>query len=134
MMIEDSNLKNNVVCPLNESTVFRSNKIAKSKESRINEWNKANKGSITIFFSIILAVVIAFTVLLIDYARIRSAKSISSAMLDVAVNSTLAGYYAELKEDYGLMALYHNNSSDLSDVILEPHPRIRRPKPVCSRL
>ncbi len=77
------------------------------------------RGGITVFICIILVVVILFTLVLIDFTRIKSAEGIAASALDIAAQSTIAGYHSELKEEYGLMALYNNNHSDISEYIKE---------------
>jgi len=62
------------------------------------------KGSITVFMSIILAALIAFTGIIVDASRLRAAKKHAQAALQLSVQSALTQYHAPLKEHYGFMS------------------------------
>lgn len=73
------------------------------------------KGAITVFLLLIFLGVFAFTALLVEGARIRSARATLSHATNTSIRSTLAGFDAELKETYGLFSC---NEDELSKVPL----------------
>ncbi len=62
------------------------------------------KGSITIFMSIILSALIAFSGIMVDASRLRMARRHAQAAVQLSVQSALTQYHAPMKEHYGLMA------------------------------
>lgn len=71
--------------------------------------NSKQKGSITVFLSIILFTIVSFIFLLIDVTRIYGAQNQFSIASNNAAKSAMANYNAELFNEYGLFAY---NSSD----------------------
>lgn len=67
---------------------------------------KLRKGSITVFLCIVLAVLIPLCTILIDLARYNEAKKIAESSLKVCTESMLAAYDTQLKEQFGLFAMY----------------------------
>ncbi len=63
------------------------------------------KGSITVFMSIILSVLIAFSGVMVDLSRRQSAEKHARGAVQLSVQSALSQYLAPLKEDYGMMAM-----------------------------
>ena len=63
------------------------------------------KGSITVFMSIILSVLIAFSGVMVDLSRRQSAEKHARAAVQLSVQSALTQYLAPLKEGYGMMAM-----------------------------
>ncbi len=62
------------------------------------------KGSVTIFTSIILAVLIFFSGIMVDLSRLQTGKKHAQAAVQLSLQSALARYHAPLKEQYGIMA------------------------------
>ncbi len=67
--------------------------------------DKKQQGAITVFFSIILLILITLTGIIVDGARIRAAETMAREAANTALHSVLANYNQTLKEDYGLFAL-----------------------------
>ncbi|NLG87937.1 MAG: hypothetical protein GX494_01765 [Clostridiaceae bacterium] len=63
------------------------------------------RGSITVFMSIILSALIAFTGIIVDASRLKIAKKHAQAAVQLSVQSALTQYHAPLKEHYGLMSM-----------------------------
>ncbi len=63
------------------------------------------RGSITVFISIILAVLIAFCGMVVDLSRFRLGEKHARAAVQLSVQSALTQYNAPLKESYGIWAL-----------------------------
>lgn len=74
-------------------------------------------GAITVFLSIILLIMVTLAGVIVDAARINTAKSQIQRALESSVSSTLAGYYTPLREKYGLFALNENNEENLEKII-----------------
>lgn len=66
------------------------------------------KGSVTVFVSIALSVIIAFSGLMVDLSRLRAGEKHARAAVQLSVQSALTQYHAPLKENYGLMAMGHS--------------------------
>lgn len=69
---------------------------------------KSTHGAISVFLSIILVPCIAFTVLFVDLSRVLLAKGLTEASGDLALNSLLAHYDADLNEFYGMVTSCQN--------------------------
>lgn len=65
------------------------------------------RGSVTVFLSIILSVLIAFSGIMVDLSRLRAGEKHARAAVQLSVQSALTQYYAPLKENYGMMAMGH---------------------------
>lgn len=65
------------------------------------------KGSVTVFVSIVLSVLIAFSGMMVDLSRLRAGEKHARAAVQLSVQSALTQYHAPLKENYGLMATGH---------------------------
>ena len=63
------------------------------------------KGSITVFISIILAILIAFCGVVVDLSRFRLGEKHARAAVQLSVQSALTQYNAPLKENYGIWVL-----------------------------
>lgn len=63
------------------------------------------RGSVTVFVSIVLSVLIAFSGIMVDLSRLRTGEKHVRAAVQLSVQSALSQYYAPLKENYGLMAM-----------------------------
>ena len=63
------------------------------------------KGSITVFVSIVLSVLIAFSGVMVDLSRLQSGQKHARAAVQLSVQSALSQYHAPLKENYGMMAM-----------------------------
>jgi hypothetical protein len=66
---------------------------------------KKARGSISIFLSIAIVATIVLTGLLVDAARIYSAKNQAARALDIATLSILSGFDSDLKNGYGIFAV-----------------------------
>ena len=64
------------------------------------------RGSITVFLCIVLAVLIPLTCSMIDITRYSLAKKQAKTALKICAESVLAAYDRQLKEQYGLFAIY----------------------------
>ncbi|MDD4296679.1 MAG: DUF5702 domain-containing protein [Ruminiclostridium sp.] len=67
------------------------------------------KGSVTVFVSIILSVLIAFSGTMVDLSRLQTGKKHAQAAVQLSLQSALTRYHAPLKERYGIMATNQNN-------------------------
>ncbi len=67
-----------------------------------------NNGAITVFLSLILVPVLAFTGVFIDWGRAYLAQSVAASSADLALNTILTSYDKELNEYYGLIASCQN--------------------------
>ena len=65
-------------------------------------------GSLTVFMSLILTIVMIFTTVLIDGGRIILARNIVSGAGDMALNAGLTYYNSVLQDTYGLFAISKN--------------------------
>ncbi len=70
-----------------------------------------NKGSITVFISIVLSSIFLVAGIFTDAARIRLAHSQVQRASQTALSSVLACYNNELKEQYGLFGFYLDNET-----------------------
>lgn len=75
------------------------------------------RGSVSLFFIIITAVVFAFNAILIDYARILAAKEQSEYAIQTAARSTLANFDNTLVEKYGLFGMSDSGLSTFETVL-----------------
>ena len=71
-------------------------------------------GSLTVFMSLILTIVMIFTTVLIDGGRIILARNIVSGAGDMALNAGLTYYNSVLQDTYGLFAI-SKNMTELHD-------------------
>lgn len=69
---------------------------------------KKNNGAVTVFLSLILVPVLAFTGVFIDLGRIWLAQGIAASSADLALNTVMTSYDKELNEYYGLAASCQN--------------------------
>jgi predicted nucleic acid-binding Zn-ribbon protein len=67
------------------------------------------KGSVTVFVSIILSVLIAFSGTMVDLSRLQTGKKHAKAAVQLSLQSALTRYHAPLKEQYGIMATNQKN-------------------------
>lgn len=78
-----------------------------------------SRGSVTVFICIILAVLIPFSCIMVDLARISWAKAQAKAALKTCIESMLAGYDRQLKEQYGLFSIYPQSTEAMEEEIYE---------------
>lgn len=81
---------------------------------------RRNKGAITVYLSLIIVIIIAFTGGLIDASRMRAADAQVNRAVDNGTKSLLASYNADLNAQYGLFAFdanAGNNSGMVTDVV-----------------
>lgn len=76
---------------------------------------KKNQGSITVYLSIILSILLVLTGVLVDGARARAAESQVQSTAESAANSLLANYNNILKDWFGLMSMAENNPAVLEE-------------------
>lgn len=88
-----------------EAVAFRSGKFRKGRRliRTPRLWHNEH-GSITIFLSLILAVMLAFVAIFIDYSRMSALKAKSERLLHAATRSVMSAYVPELQRTYGLFA------------------------------
>ncbi len=67
-----------------------------------SQQKRREHGAITVFLSIIMAIIIAFMGMLVDIARIRVAEAQLNRASQLAVDAMLTQYSRKLREDYGL--------------------------------
>lgn len=77
-----------------------------------NFFNKT-KGAISVFLTIILVPMLTISCMFVDASRIKLARAVLESSGDLALNTVLSDYDADLAEIYGLMA----SSQDTSDAI-----------------
>lgn len=77
------------------------------------------RGSITVFICILMAVLIPLTCILIDLARYQEAKRLAESSLRVCSESILAAYDRQLREQYGLFAMYPREKESIEKEIYE---------------
>lgn len=69
---------------------------------------KKNNGAVTVFLSLILVPVLAFTGVFIDLGRVWLAQGVAASSADLALNTVMTSYDKELNEYYGLAASCQN--------------------------
>ena len=67
-----------------------------------------NKGSITIFLSMILLVVVSIVFATTELGRIEVGHTMASRVTYMAEDSCFSQYVKEIYEDYGIMCLWMN--------------------------
>lgn len=77
------------------------------------------RGSITVFLCIVLAVLIPLSCMLIDFSRYSLAKKQAKTALKTCVESVLAAYDRQLKEQYGLFAIYPRDAESIEKEVYE---------------
>jgi len=77
------------------------------------------RGSVTVFLCIVLAVLIPLTCILIDITRYSLAKKQAKTALQMCAESVLAAYDRQLKEQYGLFAIYPRDIEIMEKEIYE---------------
>lgn len=80
---------------------------------------KRNRGSITVFICIILSVLIPLCGILMDLARYNEAVRMADSSLKLCVESMLAAYDRQLKEQFGLLAMYPRDVESMEKEIYE---------------
>lgn len=76
------------------------------------------KGSVTVFVSMILSVIIAFAGIMVDLSRLQTGKKHAQSAVQLSLQSALTRYHAPLKEQYGIMAT-GQDSEELETLIFE---------------
>ena len=66
------------------------------------------RGSVTVFISMILSVLIAFSGTVVDLSRFRAGEKLARAAVQMSVESALTQYFAPLRDNYGLWASGYN--------------------------
>ncbi|HHU89760.1 MAG TPA: hypothetical protein GXZ22_01720, partial [Clostridiaceae bacterium] len=77
------------------------------------------RGSITVFLCIVLAVLIPLSCVLVDITRYSLAKKQAKTALKTCAESVLAAYDRQLKEQYGLFAIYPRDIENMEKEIYE---------------
>lgn len=77
------------------------------------------RGSITVFICIVLAVLIPLSCILIDFSRYKMAEKQAKAAIKTCAESMLAAYDRQLREQYGLFALYPRDTEAMEEEIYE---------------
>lgn len=73
---------------------------------------QSTEGSITIFLSLILILVLSLFLSIIEGARVSAAKIYAERSLSTAMDSVLAEYYGPLWEEYHIFGYYSNAGSE----------------------
>ncbi|NBI71580.1 hypothetical protein D3Z50_10995 [Clostridiaceae bacterium] len=74
--------------------------------------NRRVKGAVSIFLVIILIPTMLLSAVLIDGARMQSARAMTQEAADLAAASALAAYHVDLKEAYGLFAMADKDEAE----------------------
>ncbi|OAB46160.1 TadE/TadG family type IV pilus assembly protein [Paenibacillus glacialis] len=82
------------------------------------KWYTDQRGSVTIFLILILAIVFTFVALFIDYARIAAMKVQSERLVHSAVRSVMSAYEPELQQEYGLFAYGESDGNQIMSGVL----------------
>ena len=82
-----------------------------------NKFKQDPKGSVSLFFILITAIVFAFNAVLIDYARILAVEQQTEYALQSATRSALAGYSNELRK-YGLFAIESDEAETIFNKVI----------------
>ncbi|MGI6085270.1 MAG: DUF5702 domain-containing protein [Acetivibrionales bacterium] len=77
------------------------------------------RGSITVFLCIVLAVLIPLSCMLIDISRYSLAKKLAKTALKTCAESVIAAYDRQLKEQYGLFAMYPRDVESIEKEVYE---------------
>lgn len=80
---------------------------------------KRIRGSITVFICIVLSVLIPLCGILMDLARYNEAVRIAESSLKLCTESMLAAYDRQLKEQFGLLAMYPRDVASMEKEIYE---------------
>ncbi|OAB48370.1 hypothetical protein PBAT_01660 [Paenibacillus antarcticus] len=83
-----------------------------------SKWHTDQRGSVSIFLILILAIVFTFVALFIDYARIAAMKVQSERLVHSAVRSVMSAYEPELQQEYGLFAYGESNGDQIMSGVL----------------
>ncbi|WP_017471234.1 DUF5702 domain-containing protein [Amphibacillus jilinensis] len=84
----------------------------------LTKFKQDPKGSVSLFFILITAIVFAFNAILIDYARILAVEQQTEYALQSAVRSALAGHSSELRE-YGLFGIEESDAQAIFNEVLQ---------------
>lgn len=71
---------------------------------------KKTDGTITVFLSLILILILSLLVTIVEGARVNTTKIFTERALSTAMDSVLARYYGPLWEEYHIFGYYHQNS------------------------
>ena len=82
------------------------------------KWHTDQRGSVSIFLILILAVVFSFVAIFIDYARIAAMKVQSERLVRSAVRSVMSAYEPELQQEYGMFAYGESNGDQIMSGVL----------------
>ena len=66
------------------------------------------KGSVTIYFSIIMLSIMLIISAVLEAARVRATKAECTAFVHLAADSVMAGYAKQLYEEYGVLLVWEN--------------------------
>ncbi|NMA64698.1 MAG: hypothetical protein GX957_00445, partial [Clostridiaceae bacterium] len=77
------------------------------------------RGSVTVFLCIVLAAIIPLSCLLTDLARFNMAKKQAKTALKITVESILAAYDRQLREQYGLFSIYPRDLDSMEKEIFD---------------
>lgn len=83
-----------------------------------SKWHTDQRGSVSVFLILILAIVFTFVALFIDYARIAAMKVQSERLVRSAVRSVMSAYEPELQQEYGLFAYGESDGDQIMSGVL----------------
>ncbi|SEO60762.1 hypothetical protein SAMN04488134_109133 [Amphibacillus marinus] len=83
----------------------------------LRKFKEDPKGSVSLFFILITAIVFAFNAILIDYARILAVEQQTEYALQSAVRSALAGHDSELRK-YGLFGIEESDAQAIFNEVI----------------
>lgn len=86
------------------------------------------KGSITIFISLLMTCILAFSSAICESIRYRGARISAVCANDAAVESVVSKYDVKLFEEFGILAAYYETSEDLTASVEKDIERILYPE------
>lgn len=81
------------------------------------KYSKRTEGSITVFLSLILLLVLSVVCTTIEISRVSSADTRSNEMTYMSLDSCFSAYAREVFEDYGIMVLWQNENEFLASYL-----------------
>lgn len=87
---------------------------------------RSERGAVTVFLIMILAVVFAFVSIFIDFSRMFATQARAEALAHAASRSVMSAYDRELAEQYGLFAYGQTEESYIMSKVLEDQLALTR--------
>ncbi len=90
-------------------------KSCKGGPRTCRQGRKTAAGSITVFFSLVLAIVIALVLMILESARIEGGRLYMTIAANSAIDSLFSQYHRKLWEEYRLLGLEHYAYDQITD-------------------